>query len=184
MQQQRLIAGDSLVFATSVPDYLPSAGYTLTYRLVRRDAAGAAITFAAGVSGDLYSVSVTPATTAGWTAGRYTWASYVTKAGERYTVGQGELVIEADPALITAPYDNRSHARKVLDAIEAVLEGRASTDQQQVSVAGRTLTRMPITELLLLRDRYRAEAASEAASEQIRTTGINPRFIGVRFNRA
>lgn len=184
MQQQRLIAGDSLVFTTSVPDYLPSAGYTLTYRLVRRDAAGAALSFAAGTTGDLFSVNVTPATTATWTPGRYTWAAYASKAGERYTVDQGELVIEADPAVITAPYDNRSHARKVLDAIEAVLEGRASTDQQQVSVAGRTLTRMPITELLLLRDRYRTEVASEAAGDQLRTTGINPRFIGVRFNRA
>lgn len=184
MQQQRLIAGDSLVFATSVPDYLPSAGYTLTYRLVRRDAAGSAISFAASGSGDLYSVNVTPATTAAWPPGRYTWAAYASKAGERFTVDQGELVIEADPAIIGAPYDNRSHARKVLDAIEAVLENRATADQQQVSIDGRTLTRMPVTDLLLLRDRYRAEVGSEAASEQIRTTGINPRFIGVRFGRA
>jgi hypothetical protein len=164
MQQQRLIAGDSLVFTTSVPDYPPSAGYQLDYRLVRRDAAGAAISFTAGTSGDVYSVAVTPATTAAWTPGRYTWASYASKAGERYTVGQGELVIEADPATITAPYDNRSHARKVLDAIEAVLENRATTDQQQVSIAGRSLVRMPVAELLKLRSVYAAEVRSEDAA--------------------
>lgn len=184
MQQQRLIAGDSLVFTTSVPDYPPTAGYTLTYRLVRRDAAGAPISFAAGVSGDVYSVAVTPATTAAWTPGRYTWASYASKAGERYTVGQGELVIEADPATVAAPYDNRSHARKVLDAIEAVLEQRATTDQMQMSIAGRSLTRMQVADLLVLRDRYRAEVGSEDAAAKLAAGQKNPRFIGVRFSRA
>jgi hypothetical protein len=164
MDQQELIAGDSLVFTTSVPDYPPTAGYTLTYRLMRRDAAGTAITFSATASGDLYAVNVAPGTTATWTAGTYTWAAYASKVGERYTVAQGELVIKADPATIGAPYDNRSHARKVLDAIQAVLENRASTDQQQVSIAGRTLTRMPVTELLRLRSIYAAEVAAEAAA--------------------
>jgi hypothetical protein len=181
MQQQRLIAGDSLVFRTSVPDYPPSAGYSLTYRLVRRDAAGSAITFTAGVDGDEYSVNVPPATTAPWTPGRYTWASYASKTGERFTVGQGELVIEADPATIGAPYDNRSHARKVLDAIEAVLENRATTDQQAVSIAGRQVTRMPISELLRLRSVYAAEVQSElAAARSAAGLGAGGRVL-VRF---
>ena len=184
MQQQELIQGDSLVFTTSVPDYLPAAGYTLTYRLVRRDAAGTAITFSATASGDLYAVSVAPATTATWTPGTYTWAAYASKAGERYTVASGELVIKADPATVTAPYDNRSHARKVLDAIQAVLENRATTDQQQVSIAGRTLTRIPVAELLVLRDRYRADVANEDAATRMAAGSKNPRFIGVRFTRA
>lgn len=181
MQQQRLIAGDSLVFTTSVPDYLPTAGYALTYRLVRRDAAGTAITFSATVSGDLFAVNVPPATTATWTPGTYTWAAYAAKAGERYTVAQGELVIEADPATITAPYDNRSHARKVLDAIQAVLENRASADQQQVSIAGRTLVRTPIADLLKLRAVYTAEVrAEEAATRAAAGLGAGGRVL-VRF---
>ena len=53
--------------------------------------------------------------------------------------------------------DVQSHARKVLSAIEAVIEGRASQDQMSYSIAGRSLSRMPIDDLLTLRDRYRAE---------------------------
>ena len=51
----------------------------------------------------------------------------------------------------------QSHARKVLSAIEAVIEGRASQDQMSYSIAGRSLARMPIEDLLLFRDRYRSE---------------------------
>ena len=53
--------------------------------------------------------------------------------------------------------DVHSHARIVLSAIEAVIEGRASQDQMSYSIAGRSLSRMPIDDLLTFRDRYKAE---------------------------
>ena len=89
--QEHLIAGDSLKFASTVPDYPASAGYTLTYRLVRRDGVAGPIEIAATADGDGYQVNVSPATTATWTVGKYTWAAYVAKIGERYTVETGEL---------------------------------------------------------------------------------------------
>lgn len=59
-----------------------------------------------------------------------------------------------------------SHAQKVLDAIEAVLEKRATLDQQRYSIADRELVRTPIPELLLLRDRYRSEVRRERLSKR------------------
>jgi len=184
MQQTILIAGDTLKYLTSIPAYPASQGFTATTRLVRRDAVSAAIVFSATASGDDYQFNVAPATTLAWVTGRYTWSLYVTKAGERYTVDSGELEVRVDPATATAPLDQRSHARKVLLAIEAVLENRATTDQQAISIAGRQVTRMPIIDLLVLRDRYRAEVANEDASAGIAAGKKNPRFIGVRFGRA
>lgn len=152
--QQILIAGDTLRFLTSVPDYPATDGYTLTYRLVRRDAAGTVITIVASASGADYDVNELPATTAAWAAGKYTWAAYAEKALERHTVDQGEIEIKADPGVVTAPYDNRSHARKVLDSIQAVMEGRASVDQQEITLAGRSLKLTPMADLLTLLDKY------------------------------
>lgn len=165
--QQILIAGDTLRFVTSVPDYPATDGYTLTYRLVRRDAAGTVITITAAPSGSDYDINELPATTATWAAGKYTWAAYASKALERHTVDQGEIEIKADPGVVTAPYDNRSHAAKVLAAIEAVLEGRAAVDQQEITLAGRSLKLTPVADLIKLRQLYKNEVRAEEAAARV-----------------
>lgn len=58
-------------------------------------------------------------------------------------------------------FDVTTHATKVLAAIEAVIEGRATVDQQSYTIEGRTLQRTPMQDLLLLRDRYKREVAQE-----------------------
>ena len=68
----------------------------------------------------------------------------------------------------TAAFDDRTHARTVLDAIEAVIESRATKDQERYSIAGRELWRTPIPTLLKLRQHYKAEVAAQEAAEAIR----------------
>lgn len=75
----------------------------------------------------------------------------------RTLIESGDLVVTPDPTAIEDGQDLRSHAKKVLDAIEAVLEKRATKDQESHTIAGRSLSRTPIADLLMLRDRYRAE---------------------------
>jgi hypothetical protein len=183
VQKVPLIAGDTLKYADSFPDYPASAGYTLTTRLVRRDAAGAPITFNATASGDDYQTNVPAATTAGWAPGIYTWSKYVTLAGERYTLDAGELEIRADPAAATAPLDQRSHAQRTLDAIEAVIEQRASSAQLQWSIKGRQVQYMSLDELRKMRAHYRAEVAQERNAERV-AKGLKPRNrVAIRFTR-
>ena len=43
--------------------------------------------------------------------------------------------------------DLRSHAKIVLDSLEAVIENRANMDQSSMSIAGRSLSRMSVDEL-------------------------------------
>ncbi len=146
-------------------DY-PPASYSLKYVLRRHDT-GAEIEITAGESGSDYLVEVPSATTAVHTAGRYVWQAYIIRSAdsERVLIGTGtvELVANRD----SSAADPRSHARKVLDAIEAVLENRATVDQQEYSIAGRSLKRMPIQELLVFRDRYKSEVASEERADRI-----------------
>jgi type IV secretory pathway protease TraF len=184
MNLQQLVAGDSLDFTTAVSTYPPSDGWTLVYRLVPRSSTATPITITAATAttdADQYRVQEGPSTTAAWAAGFYSWASWVEKSGARQSLDQGTLEILANPATVTAGYDNRGHARKVLDAIEAVLEQRATVDQQSYSINGRHLARTPIAELLRLRSVYRAEVAGEDAGEALNAGLGGGRKIQVRL---
>lgn len=166
-----LIVGDTLDFLTTVEDYPPADGWTLKYRLVPR-VSGTAITITAATEGTDYRVQESPTTTAAWTAGEYTWNSWVEKSGARYTVDQGLITLEVNPATITA-HDGRSHARKVLDAIDAVIESRATLDQMEYAINGRSLKRTPIGDLLKLRQHYKTQVDSEVKAAKM-AAGIHP----------
>jgi len=74
-----------------------------------------------------------------------------------------------------------THAVTMLAAIEAVLEGRITADVEAYTIAGRQITKIPIEQLLVLRDRYKSEVAAETAAAAIADGDGNPRKIKVRF---
>lgn len=119
MDQTQFFAGDSLNYTRVVPGYVPGDGWWLRYRLAPRSAAAAVIDITATPSGDEYLVQVAPTTTANWTPGMYTWASWVERAGERYSIAQGQLEVLPNPATLAAGVDTRSVARRTLDDLIA-----------------------------------------------------------------
>lgn len=173
----KLEIGDSWAWRREdlAADY-PATSWTLSYEIV---SAAAAISITAAADGDQFAISVAAATTAAYTAGRYRMAGYVTAGANRWRVYLGAL--ELMPNLAAGVADIRSHARKVLDAIEAVIEGRAAKDQQGYTIAGRRLDRTPIEDLLKLRGQYMAEAARETAAERLAAGLADPRRVLVRF---
>ena len=82
--------------------------------------------------------------------------------GNKSTDSAGALKVSAAPETLP-PSDRADHAEKTLKNIEAVLEGRASNDVMQYSIAGRSLSRIPITELIAWRDALRQEIAAKKA---------------------
>lgn len=112
--QQELIAGDTLNFLTSVPDYLASDGWALHFRLVPRTGANPAITIDAVAEGDDYRTQVVAANTSAYAADSYTWISWVTKGAEVYTIESGQITIRPNPRSVAAGYDGRSLAEKSL----------------------------------------------------------------------
>lgn len=163
MQQQDLIAGDTLNFETDVPDYPPSAGWAAKVRLVPEFAGGTAVTIAASTSAtaDRYAFQVGPVVTAAWLAGSYSWSIWVEKAGERYTRQQGRLVVKPDPSAVAAGTDARSQAERSLDSINALLENRASDAQLRYRINGRELERYPLQDLLRLKQHFETAVANE-----------------------
>jgi hypothetical protein len=161
----RLTAGDSVSLLATLPSHLPSAGWAASLLLVSSDVRLSL----AGTPADAgFQFVAAPEVTAAWAAGRYTWSLLASNVGllERVTLASGQIIIDPDPAAGT--YDPRSHARRVLDAIEAYLE-RADLKAARTRIADRELQRIPIPELLTLRDRYRADVRAEEA-----TAGLRP----------
>lgn len=176
-----LVAGDTWTWRRSLEDYSAADGWSLVYVFAN---ATQRFTFTAAADGADHVVTVAASDSDDKIPGRYSWVAFAKKAGERHTVGFGECTIT--PNLEGArPYDSRTHARKVLDAIEALLEGKAGSDVEEYEIAGRSLKKIPVAELLTWRDSYRAEVASEERAAKI-ASGVGDRSIPirVRFGRA
>jgi len=179
-----VIAGDRIAWKRSDLDVdYPVASYSLTYSARLEGSGTTEIALTATESGTDYIVEVPAATSAAWTVGRYHWQAYIirTSDSERVTVDSGVWEVRANRDAATT--DPRTHARITLEAIEAVIEGRATKDQLSYSIAGRSLSLTPVADLLLLRSTYQAEVKQQEQLEQYNRVGIDPRRMGIRFRR-
>ena len=170
-----IVAGDTAKWLRTLGDYPASSGWVLTYTLV---SAANRYTFSGTASGDDHLITVAATTTATWVAGTYTRRAQAAKSGEVYTVGTGSLHVKASFAAAT---DGRSHARRTLEAIEAVIEGRATSEVSQYVIGGRQLRYIEVDQLLVLRDRYRGEVAREDAAQRAAAGLPDTRRVFVRF---
>ena len=139
------------------------------------------IEITASASGDDHLVELAAADTANYTAGTYHWQAYVTKSTERYTVDSGTIKILPNFAAATSGIDRRSHVKKVLDALEAMLERRATKDQGSIVIAGEILAKMPIQRVLEFYNQYKAAYQRELMAERIANGLGSGRDIYVRF---
>ena len=60
-------------------------------------------------------------------------------------------------------------------------EDRANIDQSSMSIAGRSLSRMSVDELMTFRDRYKAEYLKEIKLARIRNKQASGNTIKVKF---
>lgn len=174
-----VVAGDSITWQRSLPDYPAIEGWVLSYRLI--NAAGK-IDIAAGSLGADHLVDVDAATSAAWVAGTYTWQAAVTKGAQRVTVGNGTVVVKPDLAAQAAGFDTRSSAKKTLDLLDAAMAAHGSQAwTQEYEIAGRRMKYRSPGEFLAFRDKVKAEVAREDAADRI-AQGLAPRTkVYVRF---
>lgn len=158
-----LVAGDTWEWTRDLDDY-PAGTWTLTYYLHLLGATGTPISITANADGTTHSVSVAKGTTAGYADGQYQWHGLVDDGTTRKKVDEGTLTVLPD--LTGTHVDTRSHNRKMLSAIEALLENRATKDQMAYTVGGRQLSRISIPDLLQWRDYYKARVNQEERRER------------------
>ena len=173
---KKLAAGDSLTITDNAGDYKASESWIMHYTL-SNDSNSYTMTSAA--DGDSHKFTILASVTALYVAGKYKWQAYVEKGAERFTLGRGWIQILSD--ITAGAVDTRHHVEKVLDSIEAMLEGKASVDQQSMSVAGRSISRFTPEELLIWRDKYKSELRGIKQAERIDQGLSSGNKILVRF---
>ncbi|CAN7580403.1 hypothetical protein [Variovorax paradoxus] len=169
-----IIPGDTVKWTRSLADYPASAGWALSYELLNTQHR---YQIAAVADGDAHRVVISAQTTENYAPGSYDWRARVTNADEVYTVATGRLTVAPS---FGAAGDVRSHARRTLDAIEAVLEGRATSATAEYEINGRRLKYIPLNELHAMRSKYQREVAAEEGKSGPR--GVSGRIM-VRFGQ-
>lgn len=174
----QLTAGDKWEWELTLSDYA-DAVYSV-YLYLAPVGGGSVLSYLHTQSaGGAFTITVASATTAAVSAGDYrATLAAIDSSSNRTTVSTGQIKVLPNPATTTA--DTRTHARKTLDAIRAVIEGRATLDQSSMSVNGRSISRTPISELLTLENRYAQLVKQEEAALSI-ANGGKPRQIQVRL---
>lgn len=163
-EPSKFTAGDTVKWTKALSEY-PPATWTLSYSFVKSGAQFTETSSAA--SGTDHLVTITAADSVDFTAGIYSWQAYVTDGTDRYQVGTGTCEVVANFETATTGYDARDHTKIVIDAIEAVIQGTATTDQAAMSISGRSLSRRSLEELYKMLQVYRAEYRRIIAGERI-----------------
>ena len=104
---------------------------------------------------------------------------YRNSDSERITLDSGTWEVVRNNDASTA--DPRTHAKIMVEKIESLLEGRADADVSSYSIAGRSLTKLSIDELMTWRDRYKSEYQRELRRERALNGDGSGALIKVRF---
>lgn len=174
------IVGDTVKWKIYLPDYLPADGWVLSYALVM---SGNQQAITAADNGDgTHLVTITAASSAGYKTGIYHWQAYVTKSGERYRVRDGSIETKPDFASLTNGYDARGHIEKVLEALKATIEGKASKDQSAYTIGNRSISRLSPEELIKWKKHYEQLYKQEVTASKIAKGEVPGNRVMVRFN--
>jgi len=153
---------------------IASDGYSAVYEL--RNASGL-ITITTTGSGREYTVSMTAAQTELFPGGDYQWELYLVKSDDRWLIDTGSVKVIG---FSENGSDLRSNIKKTLDAIDAVIEGRASRDVQEYTIqtgtGSRSLKHMTVDELMKFRSHYAALFRQEQVESGQRSNTVRTRF--------
>ena len=133
---------------TDLSDY-QAPTWTLYYTLQKT---GTRIQFNSSQDGSTAShlISLTPATTGGYTVGLYHWVVEARDGTDVYVVDEGYLEIKTDFAEQSSGYDDRSVAKKMVDAYESLFSNQitnSTLEQLSYSIAGRSISKMSASEI-------------------------------------
>lgn len=178
-EPEKLTAGVTWKWKKTHSDY-PASEWSLNYYLRRNGATETS--FGSTADGDTFQVNVGATVTALFTPDVYDIVGIVTKGSEKFVVYDGILKVLTNPASSSA-YDPRSHARRVLDLIEAAMEGRIPNGMESYTIGGRSITKISLPDLRMLYEKYKMDVVMEEQAERLANGRRSGKNIGVRFNK-
>lgn len=157
---KQITAGITFNFKVNLTAYPASSGWSLVTYLRGESV----IDLQSQAEGNQHTFNIPAQTTKTYNAGHYGYSlRAIHTSGTVDELESGVVEIKADLASLSGTSDLRSHAQKTLSALEAVIEGRASLDQERYRINNRELYRTPMETLIKLRNQYRAEVCRERA---------------------
>jgi hypothetical protein len=182
LEPHNIVVGDRVTWRKKNlgQDY-PSSTYTVAY--VSRVSAGGGdheFTVTGSADGNDYLFTITSVQSSTFDVGHHHWQLEITRTSdsERIVIQTGSWDIITD---LDNNVDPRSHAEIMLDKIETVLQGRADADVLSYSINGRSLSKIPVTELVEWRDHYRREVVCQHRADHVRNGRAHSGTIKVRF---
>jgi len=176
------MAGDSIELSREWTGYTQALGYTLQFTVT---GTGGRVDAVVVADADCWLVTVTSAATLALAPGAYSIIEAATRAPDtRVSLLNSPLFITAN-ALDQAgtASDQREFAERMLQAVEAIMEERATSDQIDLIAAQGATTSMqrdPMA-LLKLRDYWTRQVQLATRRESIAAGRGNRRMIGVAF---
>ncbi len=171
-------AGDTVRWLKTLTDYPASQGWVITYILIN---AASKITLTSTASGDSHLIQASATTSSQWTSGVYDYRAQAFKAGDVFTVGEGRITVQ--PSFSGNTLDNRSQARKALEAVEAYLSNSTNLAASEYEIQGRKLKRYSLPELWAHRDRLRIEVGKEEQAGRMASGLPDNSRVYVRFGQ-
>ncbi len=168
-------AGDTAKWQKTLPEY-PSSEWQLQYTIYNTNYF---YTVTATPQDDgSFLITIPASQTSQYATGEYKWICRVSKNEETYTVDSGTIEILPNPISET---DERSHIKKVLDAIERVMEGRATRTDLEYQIGDKRLRSMSIEELYTAWRKYKLMYEQELQAERLKKGVGITRLVKTRF---
>ena len=164
-------------------DYSPSS-YSMVWEASLESNGSTRFSATVTESGTEYTFTLDNSATAGYTAGDYIWFLKVlqTSDSETLVIDSGKLTVKDNYFATTG--DTRSHAKVMVDKLESLLEGKADADVSSYAIAGRSLNKLTVEEMLKWRDYYKAEYQREIQEFRIGNNEGSGSIVKVRFDDA
>ena len=182
VEPSEIVAGDFIQWRRDDLDYLNTV-YDLKYRIQLAGNADASLDVDGVADGAGFLISIPSATTQKWIPGDFDYHVYIERKSdnERVRIGVGTLKVIGN--FDGMPGDFRSHARRMLASIEALLEGRTNDVVDNYSIGSRSITKMSVEELMKWRSYYLAEVEGEKQIEMSKQGKGGGNAFQVQFAR-
>lgn len=168
-EPKTITQGETLNWSREFPDYSP-AEWSLVYYF---RGVGKGLDASATTDGNIFVVTVPSTETLQLAVGRYSWQAWLTKGAEKKLAGEGVVKVNQGLTTIGAgqSFDDRTQAEKDLEAVRAMISGKAAKDVQEYAIGNRQLKHIPIADLIALEKNLIARVNQERMTARRRRGG-------------
>ena len=181
-EPELLVIGDRWVWKRTDlgTDYAPSS-YALSYNARLLGTGSTTFSITASESGTEYIVEVASSTTSSRTVGVYAWHMYITRSSDSERIALDSGKFELKDNLATSSADQRTHAAKMVDYLEATQESLAQKSTSSYSITDRSNTLRSMDEVSVQLNYYRAVYNREVMKDRAKSGRHTGQNILVRF---